>query len=118
MPEYTNKVDILMRHAASLGFTELTFAHLCIAAADQAGMDEDEQSDLKNKLICSVCERAIGNYGATAKDEKVTPSAGLCEECHCDAVKAEKRRDHDDEYAGMSRADADYYNSGENWRGE
>ena len=73
---------------------------------------------------CSTCKRPIGNYEPTVKDVKLAPAIGLCEECHRDEVKAEKRQRREDayedrdEYAGMSRRDADYYASGENWRGE
>lgn len=41
--DYTEKVDALLAHAASLGFTEEDFADLALAAADQAGVSARAQ---------------------------------------------------------------------------
>jgi hypothetical protein len=43
MADYTDKVDALLRHATSLGFTEQDFADLALAAADQSGTSVKEQ---------------------------------------------------------------------------
>lgn len=94
------------------------FAELAILAADQAGMSAEEQSDLRRTLMpeCEYCnEPAVEN--------------GHCEDCGEEIASAAKRQSREDareaygdylrdEGRGMSRRDADYYASGENWRGE
>lgn len=87
------------------------FAELAILAADQAGLSEDDQTELRGKLLCSICERSIGNYEPTAKDAKLSPAAGLCEECHTDATRVVRRdlaRERREEYGdGMRDAQKD-----------
>lgn len=40
---------------------------------------------------CRDCLATTTDYEASPRDEKVTPSAGLCEECHMAEVRAVRR---------------------------
>lgn len=89
--EYTAKVDALLAHAHD--FTEQDFTDLAVAAADQAGLSATEQAVLRALLApkCSDCGGPIDNYGAIERDEVMSPSAGLCEDCHAINVRVAKR---------------------------
>jgi hypothetical protein len=94
-PKIQQALDLLTGCPAS------DFAELAILAADQAGMSADDQDDLRATLLplCSFCdERAVENYDH-------------CEDC-LETLERGLRMDE------RTRRDADYYASGENWRGE
>lgn len=83
-----------------------------------AGLEECEDCGYRHDkclcAICKYCDAPIDGYEPTKKDLAWAPHDGECEECHQELVRSARR----DEYAGLERGDADYYNSGENWRGE
>jgi len=72
MPEYTAKIDELLKHA--VGFTCEDFAALCVAAADQAGMSAAGQEDLR-ALLPAECHKCGEIHGTDC------PWANTCGEC-------------------------------------
>lgn len=68
MADYTDKIDALLEHATSLGFTEQDFAELAIAAADQSGasIDEQAQIELILGLALDECADCGGSTGPNA----------------------------------------------------
>jgi hypothetical protein len=95
-PKIQQALDLLTGCSAS------DFAELAILAADQAGMSADDQSDLRATLIppCVECLQPTDGY-----------SDDLCECCHDELERGRRMTERE-------RRDADYYASGENWRGE
>lgn len=93
-PKIQSALDLLTGCPAS------DFAELAILAADQAGISEDDQQELRDKLTCQWCQGAIDGYVPSAKDAKIASADRLCEECHADDVrKALKRRARDEHEA-------------------
>lgn len=77
------------------------FAELAILAADQAGMSADDQDDLRETILptCEFC------------DARAVESTPHCEDCGESVARGRRMTERE-------RRDADYYASGENWRGE
>ena len=82
------------------------FAELAILAADQAGMSEGDQQELRATLFpsCTNCGEKIGDYEPTAKDRKLVNDKGsFCEECHRDAIESVRRQRRIDAYEDYER---------------
>jgi hypothetical protein len=94
-PKITAALDLLTGCPAS------DFAELAILAADQAGMSADDQADLRRTLLpeCEFC------------DAPAVENTQHCEDCGEVTARGARMTERE-------RRDADYYASGENWRGE
>lgn len=71
MADYTGKIDALLEHATSLGFTEQDLAELAIAAADQSGASVDEQAQIE--LILGLAVDECADCGGSTGPEAPSP---------------------------------------------
>lgn len=78
------------------------FAELAILAADQAGMSDGDQQDMRATLFpsCTNCGEQIDGYVPTAKARKLVNDKGsFCETCHQGAIESvcrQRRQDIED----------------------